>query len=403
MKIVFTSFGSTGDVQPFLALAAEFRRQGHEPVLAFSPNFMARVCQLGMAYVPLGPELDPGLIRGIGTALVRVNDPAEQVRHFLDAVVPAAPQMFRELRDICKDADALVSSPFQIVSRMVYDKLQLPFVSIHLSQFGALGTKIVRDVSAPMINECRRQEGLAPLDDPLGSDGTSPDLALYAVSKLVLRPPANWPQHHQVVGFFFLDDSGWTPPPELCEFIEAGDKPIVISFGSMVHDAPESVTDLILEALRRAGRRAIIQQGWSGLGNRPMPANVITSGFAPHRWLFPRAACVIHHGGAGTTAATFKAGVPSIVVPHTLDQPIWGEFARALGCAGTVIPFARLTADNLSVAITKTLDAPRHRQAAAVVSKTVEAEQGVVTARHLIEELVSRTEPRRASRPQCYV
>jgi sterol 3beta-glucosyltransferase len=396
MKVVFTSFGSTGDVQPFLALAWEFRNHGHEPLLAFSPNFMPLVRRLGMESVPLGPELDPALIRGVGTALVRVNDPAEQVRHFLNAVVPASHEMYRQLMALCEGADALVSSPFQIVSRMVYDKLRLPFVSVHMSQFGALGTKVVRDVSAPLINECRSHEGLGPLDDPLGSDGTSPDLALYAVSKQVLRAPASWPEHHRVVGFFFLDDAGWAPPPELREFIEAGDKPIVFSFGSMVHDSPEQVTDMILGALDGTGRRAIIQQGWSGLGNRKMPPHVFTAGFAPHSWLFPRAACVVHHGGAGTTAATFKAGVPSVVVPHTLDQPIWGEFAKALGCAGAVIPFARLSAEKLGEAITKTLGSPRHTQAASAVSKVVGAEQGVGTARRLIEELVSNAGSRKA-------
>ena len=389
MRIVFTSFGSTGDVQPFLALAVEFRKHGHEPVLAFSPNFRSRASQLDMEFVPLGPELDPALIRGVGTALVRVNDPGEQVRHFLNAVVPAAPQMFHRLMDICHEADALISTPFQIVSRMVYDKLRLPYITIHMSQFGALGSRVVRDVSAPIINQCRSREGLGPLGDPLGIDGTSPELALYAVSKQVLRAPADWPDHHRVVGFFFLGDNGWMPPAELSEFIEAGERPVVISFGSMVHDDPEAITGLIIDAVGRAQRRAIIQQGWSGLGKHEMPPHVFMAGFVPHSWLFSRAACVVHHGGAGTTAATFKAGVPSVVVPHTLDQPIWGEFSKALGCAGGVIPFARLTAENLAQAIARTLDSERHSRAAAVVRKVVEAEQGVSTARRFIEQLVS--------------
>jgi sterol 3beta-glucosyltransferase len=116
-----------------------------------------------------------------------------------------------------------------------------------------------------------------------------------------------------------------------------------------------------------------------------MPPHVFMAEFVPHSWLFSRAACVIHHGGAGTTAATFKAGVPSVVVP----QPIWGEFSKALGCAGGVIPFARLTAENLAQAITRTLDSERHSRAAAAVRKVVEAEQGVSTARRFIEQLAS--------------
>lgn len=394
MRIVLTSFGSTGDIQPLLALALEFLKHGHKPVLALSPNFAPRARQLGIEFAPLGPELDPALIRGVGTALVKDNDPAAQVRHFIDAVIPPASQMFRELLTLCQTADALVSSPFQIVGRMVHDKLGVPFVSIHLSQFGALGTKIVRDVSAPPINRCRTEEGLMPLDDPLSRDGASPDLALYAVSQLVLKAPANWPEHHRVVGFFFLDETGWIPPAELCEFIESGDAPLVFSFGSMIHEAPDSVTDLIVETVARTGRRAILQEGWSGLGRRPMPPNIFRAAFTPHSWLFPRAACVIHHGGAGTTAATFKAGVPAVVVPHTLDQPIWGAFAKALGCAGAVISFARLTADGLGQAIVETLNSPRHRAAAVSVSAAIESEQGCRAARGLIEELVSAAKMR---------
>src|ERR1700756_4416498 len=171
MKIVLTSFGSMGDVQPFLALAVELRKHGHEPLLAFSPNFANRILPLKLEFCPIGPELDPSLIRGVGTTLINIRDPAEQVRHFLNAVLSSTPQMLTELTRLCGNADALVSSPFQLASRMVYDRLHLPFISIHLSGFGALGNKNVKSVSAQMINQCRGEQGLFPLDDPLGSDG----------------------------------------------------------------------------------------------------------------------------------------------------------------------------------------------------------------------------------------
>src|ERR1700761_2368358 len=116
MKVVFTSFGSTGDVQPFLALAAEFRRHGHHAVVAFSPNFRSRAEALKLDFVPIGPELDTALIRGVGAELVRLEDPAQQVRHFLEAVTPHVPRMYRELAALCSTADALVSPRLHMVA-----------------------------------------------------------------------------------------------------------------------------------------------------------------------------------------------------------------------------------------------------------------------------------------------
>jgi len=396
MKVVFTSFGSTGDVQPFLALAAEFRRHGHHAVVAFSPNFRSRAEALKLDFVPIGPELDTALIRGVGAELVRLEDPAQQVRHFLEAVTPHVPRMYRELAALCSTADALVSAPFQIVAPMVHEKFGIPYISIHMSQFGALGTKAIKGISARMINKSRASQGLGPVEDPLGADGTSRDLALYAVSSRILRRPLNWPAHHHVVGFFYLEEENWTPPADLRAFVERPQKPIVISFGSMVHADPAAVTNLVVEALKNVDQPAIVQRGWSGLGNVTLPEHVLAADFVPHSWLFPRAACVVHHGGAGTTAAAFKAGVPSIVVPHTLDQPIWGQLARAFGCAAAVIPFAQLTAGALSEALREVVENPRYARGASLLGGQINAENGVEVARRLIEQLVAERTQRSA-------
>src|SRR6185503_2604975 len=170
---------------------------------------------------------------------------------------------------------------------------------------------------------------------PLTHDANSPQLALYAMSRHVFPPPPDWPAHYQMTGYFFFDDSSYEPYPELLEFLAAGEPPVVITFGSMTHDDPEAITELLLEAVGKVGCRTIIQQGWSGLAKREMPPGVHAAGFVPHAWLFPHASCVVHHGGPGTAAAAFRAGIPSIFVPHTFDQPIWADLAHDLG---TVAP-----------------------------------------------------------------
>jgi UDP:flavonoid glycosyltransferase YjiC (YdhE family) len=295
--------------------------------------------------------------------------------------------MFRQLREACRGADALISPPFQLAARMVHEVDRLPFISVHFSPFGAKSNKASREVSAPLVNAYRRQEGLPPLEDPLGADGASPQLALYPVSQHVFRAPAQWPAHHRITGYFYFDEETWQPDPQLVRFVEAGPPPVVISFGSMPNQNPEALTDLVLEAISRVGCRAVLQHGEAGLGRgRTLPENVYAAGFLPHRWLFPRAACIVHHGGAGTTAAAFRAGIPAVIVPHFLDQPIWGEYARALGCASAVIQHKQLTAERLGIALTRALSEERYRRAAARLGEKIRAENGVETARRLIEK-----------------
>src|SRR5262249_38784692 len=145
---------------------------------------------------------------------------------------------------------------------------------------------------------------------------------------------------------------------------------------------------LILTATQKAKCRTVIQHGWSGLAQMKLPESVLAIDYVPHSWLFPRARLVVHHGGSGTTAAVFRAGVPSVFVPHAWDQPVWADLARELGCAVEVIPFPELTADRLGDAIVRTLADSACTDAAARLGKNVRSEPGVRRARLLIEELV---------------
>jgi UDP:flavonoid glycosyltransferase YjiC (YdhE family) len=158
----------------------------------------------------------------------------------------------------------------------------------------------------------------------------------------------------------------------------------------MSHTDPESVTALLIETIRMVGRRAIIQEGWSGLAKCAMPRGVLATGFAPHTWLFPHAACVVHHGGAGTSAAAFRAGVPAVFVPHAADQPLWGQLAHELGLTVEPIHILDLTAEALASAISEILTKPRYKEANVKLSEGVKADQGVRRARELIEQLVYR-------------
>jgi UDP:flavonoid glycosyltransferase YjiC (YdhE family) len=390
MRVLLTSLGSMGDVQPLFALAAHLARRGHSPTLALSPNFEARAAALGLKFVRLGPEMKRADVRAVVGEQIKTADLATQVGHFMRAVDGLVPQFVEELRVLGQDADLLVSTPFQIASRIVHETIGVPYATLHFSPFGSLGGSALRTASAPSINRWRTRFGLPELHDPLGTDGPSPQLALYAVSPQLFRRPRAWPAHHHLTGFFFLEEA-WAPDRELVDFIEAGPPPVVITFGSVVHENADAVTSTLVEAVQRAGVRAVLQSGWSGLGRgsvHPRDGFAVVD-FVPHDWLFSRGACIVHHGGAGTTAAALRSGRPAVVVPHSLDQPIWGEFARGLGCTGAVIPYEELTAAHLADAIRKSVSDDRHRTAAARVAERLNVEDGVGAAGEHLERLGS--------------
>jgi sterol 3beta-glucosyltransferase len=208
------------------------------------------------------------------------------------------------------------------------------------------------------------------------------------MSRHVAPRPVNWPAHYHFTGYFFLDNEDYQPDDALLNFINNGDRPVVFTLGSTSGDA-ESATNLILEACREANCRAIIQQGWAGLGRRKeLPADVHIAGYLPHYWLFPRTSCVVHHGGVGSAASVFRAGIPSIFITH--GAPVNAKFAEELGCAGPAISRWALTVDRLSNALRRTRENPAFYRAAAVLGEKIQNEHGVRTARQLIEDLVSR-------------
>lgn len=388
MRAILTNFGTTGDVQPLLALAVEMAAAGHQPVLALSPYFRPWVERHGIEFSPLGPDLRQ-VQRDFNTAMAEGVNTAERLRELFGTLTAVLPQMFEELRDACRGAHVLVSGPVLPAARMVHETTGIPFVSVQVANFGGGGTAPFQQASAAVINPFRESLGLPPLRDPLTVDANSPQLALFATSRHVLPPPLDWPAHYHMTGYFFLEEKSWRPDLVLESFLAGGEPPVVVTFGSTTYSDPEAVADKVLEAVGRVGRRAVIQQGWSGLGQgRTLPPGVFLAGVVPHEYLFPRAGCIVHHGGAGTAASAFRSGVPSVFVTHAGGQPLRAQLAQEAGCAGPPVPYLELTADCLASAIEMTLGDPRLREGAQRLGELVRSEQGVQTARLLIERLV---------------
>ena len=178
-------------------------------------------------------------------------------------------------------------------------------------------------------------------------------------SPTLIPKPKDWGPHISISGFYFLSlASNFTPDPELANFLRSGPAPIYIGFGSIVVDDPNAMTKLIFEAVKKTGQRALVSKGWGGFGADAMgiPDGVFMLGNVPHDWLFKHVSCVVHHGGAGTTAAGIAMGKPTVVVPFFGDQPFWGAMVAKAGAGPTPVPSKNLTADNLAAAILAALE-----------------------------------------------
>jgi UDP:flavonoid glycosyltransferase YjiC (YdhE family) len=174
----------------------------------------------------------------------------------------------------------------------------------------------------------------------------------------LIPKPKDWGSHISISGFFFLSlASSYTPAPDLADFLSSGPPPVYIGFGSIVVDDPGAMTTLVFKAVKKAGVRALISKGWGGLGSGDIevPPGVFMLGNVPHDWLFNHVSCVVHHGGAGTTAAGIAMGKPTVVVPFFGDQPFWGAMVAKAGAGPAPVPFKNLTADKLAASILEAL------------------------------------------------
>lgn len=200
----------------------------------------------------------------------------------------------------------------------------------------------------------------------------------YCWSPALIAKPKDWGTNVNISGFFFLDlASNYTPEPDLQAFLDAGPPPVYIGFGSIVLDDPTAMTKLIFDAVQKSGQRALVSKGWGGVGADELgkPDNVFMLGNVPHDWLFKHVSCVVHHGGAGTTAAGITAGRPTLVVPFFGDQPFWGSMVARAGAGPDPIPNKQLTAENLAEGIMKCLE-PQSLERASELAASIATERG---------------------------
>jgi sterol 3beta-glucosyltransferase len=222
-------------------------------------------------------------------------------------------------------------------------------------------------------------------------------IELVAINRQIIDPLNQWEPRYQFTGFWRERHlPSWQPPTDLLNFLEAGSPPVVITMGSMMMFDPQRMVRLMIDALRASGQRGVIVGAWSGMDQAASELQhqsrdpICAIREAPYDWLFPRASCVIHHGGVGTVAAVLAAGVPSIILPQVLCQSHFGRLLGAQNLAAAVIPPGQLESKGLAQAITSALGETRYRSAARQWQEKVNAEDGVASAADMIESHARR-------------
>lgn len=417
MQIMIMAMGSRGDVQPYVALGKGLKAAGHSVRLATHENFESLVNSHELEFYPLKGNVQAFLEDTENRKLLENGN-------FLAINARAAKASQRAAIDWAdgglvagQGMDLLIAGVGGLfLGVSLAEKLKIPLLQAYIFPFtptkafpavlfpqsisklgGAvnrLSHHIFRQI---MWQGARTGDGLARqqvLDlptAPFWGDYNSVHLQrypiLYGLSPSVIAKPSDWQNTH-ITGYWFLDEApDWSPPLALLEFLQSGSPPMFIGFGSMVSRNPEETADLVLQAISLTGQRAILQSGWSGLSKRDLPDTVFMVDSVPHSWLFPQVAAVVHHGGAGTTAAGLRAGIPTIVIPFFGDQPFWGRRVAELGVGTAPIPRKELTAERLAEAIHKAVSDPAMRQRTADLGAKIQAEDGVANAVAIVQEL----------------
>jgi sterol 3beta-glucosyltransferase len=409
MKITILTLGSRGDVQPYVALALGLQRAGHAVSLATGPSFEPMIRERGIEYRPITADIQALAESPEGKAMLSGGgNPLRAYRALEEVVMPMLRRSLDDAWAASQDAAAIVYHPKALAGYHIAEKLGIPEFLTGLAPlftptrafpspilpFATLGGAINR-LSYPlalrltaasvrgMVNRWRREVLGLPARSLLAGETErygQPVPVLYGFSRHVVPPPADWPEHAHVTGYWFLDAGEWQPPADLAAFLAAGTPPVYVGFGSMSTAKAERQTRIVVDALTRARQRGIIATGWGGLSATSVPKDIHVIRAAPHDWLFARVSAVVHHGGAGTTASGLRAGKPTVICPLFGDQPFWGRRVQALGAGPAPVPLSRINASNLAEAIHQAATSTAMRGRAEAIGAQIRAENGVARA-----------------------
>ena len=416
MRLALLTYGTQGDVQPFIALARGLQQAGHTVQLAAPGRFGSQAALYEIPFIPLPG--DPGEFARILVDRTGKN-PLKMISALRDFVFPLAGEVAAGFRSACQEADAVVHTFLSTTGGHAFARQQgIPDISVQFFpvfaptrafpspampalplggyynllthvlvtffywRVGHLGVGLLKRTCPDFPDRLfwpfrESYRGITPL--------------LFAFSPAVVPRPSDWGEHVFITGYWSQEDvDDWEPPERLTHFLSAGPAPLCVNFGSVVSRNAEGVYAIILKAIEKTNQRAVIICGWGNWQCMGESANVCIVDFAPHDWLFPRTQAVIHHGGAGTTASALRVGVPSIIIPFASDQPFWGRRVVRIGAGPDPIPVRQLSVERLSAAIQLVTQTAEFKQRSVEIGWQLGAENGIANAIAIIEAQVQR-------------
>lgn len=411
-RLTVVAVGSRGDVQPYVALGRGLADAGTDVTVATHAPFRALVEGRGLTFAALRSDPQAAMATAAGHAWVRSSrNPLTFTSRMIGLALAAGEELGDDVLAASDGADGLVYSPLGLAAFHVAQARGLPAVPAFLApanptrafaspvqplaSLGPLNPLTHRLAAAVFdrpfrgrINRWRRDRlGLGPVRGPnpylAAAEAGAP--VLYGFSPHVVPVPADWGPGAHVTGYWTLPtDPAWRPPAPLADFLASGPPPVAVGFGSMAVTDPGRLARTVVAAARRARVRLVLGRGWAGM--EADGDDVLVVGDVPHEWLFPRTAGVVHHGGAGTTAAALRSGVPSLACPFFADQFFWARRTAALGVGPSPVRARALDAERLGLALLR-LTGPEHRVRAAAVGTALRAEEGVATAAAILRQL----------------
>jgi UDP:flavonoid glycosyltransferase YjiC (YdhE family) len=420
-RIVLNTWGSFGDVHPYMAVALELQARGHRPVIATMEVYREKIEAAGLEMAPVRPnipqpkEQSPELIE-------KIMEPRTGPKFLMEGMVfPAVRDSYNDLLAVAAGADLLITHPAAIAGPLVGRKTGMPWISTVLAPlsffsvhdppippvmqwttkvFKLLGPRFLKlffdvmrsEYKAKPVVEFRNELGIPDYGNPMFEGQHSPLRVLAMFSKIFAAPQPDWPPHTDITGFcFYHGNQEETLPPALADFLDSGPPPIVFTLGSSAVWIGREFYRQSTEAARHLGQRAVLLIG----DERIHPGGVLTDdmiavNYVAYEALMPRASVVVHHGGVGTTSHGLLAGVPTLIVPFAFDQSDNADHAQRLGVSRTVYR-NKYQAPRVANELNKLLTEASYSQGAGEVSRQLKQENGPARAADVIEQVLAGT------------
>ncbi len=424
MRVVLSTWGSLGDLHPYMALGIELTRRGHDVSIVTLSTFREMVTRAGLGFHPLRPDVSPD-DPGARDLVRRVLDPKEGSRYLFEEIfAPVIRETYEDTLAAVRaggGADLLVTHQVPLTGPLVAQVTGVTWVSgvllpmVFISAYdpatppqapglqkimavhpaiARVVARLGRTVTRPWVESVyrlRSELGLPPGGHPAFEGQHAPARVLGLFSSVFAQKQPDFPPQAVITGFPFYDGTDERPaPPELVRFLDAGEPPVVFTLGSSGVWIADDFYDVSLAAVRALGCRAVLLAADQAdpLRRRGLPDSVLAVDYAPHSFVMPRASAIVHQGGVGTTAQALRAGRPMLVVPFGQDQPDNARRSVGLGVARTISRLDYKTG-RVTAELSNLLKDESFSRRAAEVSSRIRAERGTVTACDEIERVVA--------------